>query len=372
MDLLVVLKGALYVGIASLIIMYLCNSLEQGLDFLGRNMSAGAKGALLLAVASSLPEIMVSLAFVFSGEPELILAGAFVTAGSALFNICLIPALSIIYAGDKNGNPVKEFELDRKVLYRDTFWLLTIEALFIYFFGMNVFTIGMAVALTLVYFLYAAHVLFDSHKNNEGCEDYEYEEIDHTETPKVISWIGKVLDFNKILFSNKEFTTKSALIVSLLAGVGVGVACHFLAEGTVMMSDGLGIPVMIGAAVFAAGATSLPDTLLSVSAAKNGDYEDAVGNAVGSNIFDTSFAIGVPMVIALIGGGVLIGQDLSGGLTIEHGDGFMDTVRYFVWGTSAVAGLSLITMSRKITRNTAYILLSLYSVWLGYLIYSVV
>lgn len=371
MDWNLILKGLAVVSISSILIMYLCNSLEQGLDYLGRNMKSGAKGALLLAVASSLPEIMVSMAFLFSGKPELILAGMFVTSGSALFNICLIPALSIIYAGDKDGNPVDEFELDRKVLFRDTFWLLTIEALFIYFFGMNVFTLSMAVILTLAYFAYVAHVLYDSKKSGDTVEDYEFEEIDHTETHESISWVGKLLDFNKHLFGNSEFTTKSALIVSGLAAIGVGVACHYLAEGTIDLSNGLGINVMIGAAVFAAAATSLPDTLLSVSAAKNGDYEDAVGNAVGSNIFDTSFAIGLPMVIALIGGGVLIGQDLSGGLPISHDGGFMDMVRYFVWGSSAAAALAMICMAKKVTKTTAYFLVAIYSLWIGFLIYTV-
>ena len=372
MDFYLILQGVLITTIASIVIMYACNPLEQSLEYLGRNMTSGAKGALLLAVASSLPEIMVSLSFIFSGKPELIIAGVFVTAGSALFNACLIPALSILYAGDENGNPVKEFELDRKVLYRDVFWLLTIEALFIYFFGMNVFTLGMAVALLLAYFLYVAHVLYDSHKNNEGSDDYVFEELDHTETHSSISWVGKLLDFNKILFSNKEFSAIKALSVALLSGFVVGIACHFLAGATEALSNGLGIPVIIGAAVFAAGATSLPDTLLSVSAAKKGDYEDAVGNAVGSNIFDTSFAIGIPMIIALIGGGVLVGQDLSAGLPISHGDGFIDTVRYFVWVVSALVGASLITMSKKITKNTAYVLLGLYCSWIAYLIYAVV
>ena len=75
------LNGLAMMVAASLLIMYACNSLEQTLDYLGRNMTAGAKGALLMAVASSLPEIMVAFAFLFSGQPELVLAGVFVTAG---------------------------------------------------------------------------------------------------------------------------------------------------------------------------------------------------------------------------------------------------------------------------------------------------
>lgn len=356
--------------LCSILIMYACKPLEQALDYYGRNMSSGAKGSLLLAVASSLPEIMVSLAFVFSGKPELILAGVFVTAGSAVFNILLIPALSILNARDSNGIKVDSFCINRSVLSRDTFYLLAIEALFIYMLGLNVFTISMAVVLTLSYFIYTAHVLYDSSKSTDE-SSYEYEELDHDDTHKSISWIGKVLDFNENLFDNKEFTNLSAFVVVILSASVVGLSCHYLAHATEALSLSLGISVMVGAAIFAAAATSLPDTLLSISAAKKGDYEDAVGNAVGSNIFDTSFAVGLPMIISLIGGGMLIGQDLSDGIIIEHLGGFADSVRWIVWGSSALAAGTLLLTARKVTRKTAYFLLSLYALWIVYVVYHV-
>ena len=369
MDLLI---GLTMMVAAALFIMYACNPLEQTLDYLGRNMTAGAKGALLMAIASSLPEIMVAIAFLFSGQPELVLAGVFVTAGSAIFNILLIPAVSILYAKDENGNKVDSFKLDRKVLTRDAFWLLTVEALFIYYLGLDVFTIGMAASLILIYAVYVANVLRDSKKNNEEVDGFEFEELDHTETPKVIAWIGYVLDFNKHLFKNKALTTKSALIVGGLSCIVIGAACHYLAESTQMVSAALGIPVLIGAAVFAAAATSLPDTILSKGAAESGEGDDAVANAVGSNIFDTSFAIGLPLLIALTPlGEWLFGINLKDGIPLTHGDAFMDTVRYFVLGTSALAAAGLIAQANNVTKKTAYYLLGLYGAWVAYLVYMV-
>lgn len=358
--------------IAALFIMFACNSLEPTLEYLGRNMSAGAKGALLMAVASSLPEIMVAFAFLFSGVPELILAGVFVTAGSAIFNICLIPALSILFAEDGEGNKVNTMKLDRKVLARDTFWLLTVEALFIYFLGMTTFTLTMAITLIAIYAVYVVHVIRDSVKEGAQPDTYDYEEIDHEENHVSISWLGKAMDFNKILFSNKEFTTTSALIVGGLSCIVIAIACHYLAEGTTLVSGALGIPVIIGAAVFAAAATSLPDTILSVGAAKGGEGDDAVANAVGSNIFDTSFAIGLPLLIALTPLGTwMFGFDLSEGIPLAHGDVFMDTVRYFVLGSSALAAAALMVKAHAVGKGAAYTLLAIYTSWVGYLIYMV-
>lgn len=58
-----------------------CDFFEHGANYLGRNMSAGSKGALIDALGSSMPELLVNLAFVMTGKPELILAGIAVTAG---------------------------------------------------------------------------------------------------------------------------------------------------------------------------------------------------------------------------------------------------------------------------------------------------
>lgn len=62
-------------------IMKACDFFEVAADYLGRNMSAGARGALVNALGSSMPELLVTLAFVLTGKPELILAGISVTAG---------------------------------------------------------------------------------------------------------------------------------------------------------------------------------------------------------------------------------------------------------------------------------------------------
>lgn len=373
MDWINLLQGGLMITVASILIMYACNGLEQALDYLGRNMKAGAKGALLLAVASSLPEIMVAFAFLFSGKPELILAGVFVTAGSAIFNITIIPAVSILFAEDGNGNKVKSFELNRKSLTRDMFWLLSIEALFIYYLGLSTFTIAMAISLLVAYGLYVIHVIKDSNSSGEKASGFEFEELDHTETHGVISWIGKCLDFNRILFNNRELTAFSAIVVAILSCIVIGIACHYLAVSTETVSLSLGIPVLIGAAVFAAAATSLPDAILSVGAAKEGNGDDAVANAVGSNIFDTSFAIGLPLLIALTPLGTwLFGFDLSEGLPLAHGDAFQDTVRYFVIATSFLAASALWLNSKSITKTTAYLLLCMYASWVGYLVFMIV
>ena len=60
----------------------------------------------------------------------------------------------------------------------------------------------------------------------------------------------------------------------------------------------LGIgPFIMGLVVLAAG-TSIPDTLASISVARQGEGDMAVANAIGSNVFNIFLGIGLPMMIS--------------------------------------------------------------------------
>ena len=60
---------------------------------------------------------------------------------------------------------------------------------------------------------------------------------------------------------------------------------------------GLDLPISIIAVIIAAAATSVPDTILSVKDALKGNYNDAISNAIGSNVFDIGFALGFPVLM---------------------------------------------------------------------------
>ena len=79
-------------------------------------------------------------------------------------------------------------------------------------------------------------------------------------------------------------------------------ACEWIGSDTYTISGlgtfkGLDIPVMFVALILASAASSFPDTIISIKDAKNGQYDDAISNALGSNIFDICFALGFPLFI---------------------------------------------------------------------------
>ncbi len=85
-------------------------------------------------------------------------------------------------------------------------------------------------------------------------------------------------------------TVSALLIVGGLTGLALG--GHFTVTASIVLATSLGIPdVVIGATIVAVG-TSLPELATSLLAARKGQGDLAVGNVVGSNIFNLLFVLG--------------------------------------------------------------------------------
>ena len=187
--------------VACYILKYSCDTFEQSATYLGRNMPAGIKGATVNAVGSSMPEMCVVISCLFFFDyPAMVMVGLGVTAGSAIFNGCVIPALSILLAKDEQGNKVQSIQLNKKSLLRDLFWVLAAEIALVAFLGFDAFTVTMAVVLNAIYIGYAFHLYLDS-RGHEADEDaYEYEEI---ESKGIIGNIF-IFNFNSLFFGIKD------------------------------------------------------------------------------------------------------------------------------------------------------------------------
>jgi len=333
---------------------YACDTFEQAAGYLGRNFPPGVKGATVNAIGSSMPEMCVVIACLFwFNDPSLVMVALGVTAGSAIFNGCVIPALSIIMAKDEDGNAVDHIELNKRVLLRDVFWVLTAEIALIICLGFNSFTIWMAIILNVIYCLYAVHLYFDAknHVGDDDEEEYEYEEIEDKGIIKnVFSF-----NFNALLFSNRAFTSISALIVISLAIAVISGASHILVEGVLGSATVLGVPQFFAGLVFGAAASSVPDLILSVKDAQKGEYEDAVANPLASNTFDTTIAFALPLLAWFL----IYGVD---SLPIVQ-DANLTMLRWSIVGVTVAVAASLLFNYKKVTKNIAYFLLAMFSVW---------
>jgi Ca2+/Na+ antiporter len=123
--------------------------------------------------------------------------------------------------------------------------------------------------------------------------------------------------------------------------------------------EGLGIPVMFVALILASAASSFPDTIISIKDAQNGKYDDAISNALGSNIFDICFALGFPLfVFTLIHGPIPMPQEMVD-LSSE--------LRFLLWLLTA-AVLTIFVSGKTMARGKGVFLLAFYLLFVLYVI----
>ena len=85
-------------------------------EYVGRNLSEGVRGATINAIASSMPEVFTSFFFLFVlNDASGFSGGIGTTAGSAIFNSMVIPAVSIIAV--ISMGVTKKIEISRKFFF---------------------------------------------------------------------------------------------------------------------------------------------------------------------------------------------------------------------------------------------------------------
>lgn len=290
MDLFGILLSLVIVGIATWIIAKACDGFEVAADYLGHRLSDGVKGATINAIGSSLPELLTTAIFLFFFKDTSGFAGGIgTTAGSAIFNSMVIPALSVFAA-------LKIFKLpfvkvSKKVILRDGLALIAISALLIFLLGATL-TWWHGLILMAFYGLYSAYMLWGMKGNHKEREEHEPHPYNGS---KLLAFLH--LDLEAALLGGKILNMKRSWGLLLVSTAVIAVACYGLAYGCEYFGASLGVPGYFVAVILAAAASSVPDTILSVKDAKKGNYDDAVSNALGSNIFDISFALGLPLFL---------------------------------------------------------------------------
>jgi len=82
-----------------------------------------------------------------------------------------------------------------------------------------------------------------------------------------------------------------ALLIIGLAGIALG--AYITIEAVISLSAALGMSEYVVSFFLAAIGTSLPELMVNIAAVKQKHYELAIGNIIGSNIIDATFAIGI-------------------------------------------------------------------------------
>ncbi len=287
--------------IASMLVIWKASDgFEAASGYLGRHLSDGVRGATINAIGSSLPELVtVLVTLVFYLDVDGFAFGVGTTAGSAIFNSAVIPAVVIITV--ITIGLAKQVEVSKKVILRDGLWLIAAELAFIYLLAGNQLLWWHGMSLVFIYIAYIVFMFSTMSKAElQPHSDDEEEEEEEDEGPDPSSRLSAVLklDLQWAMYETREMNSNGRAWGLLLAAMAViTAACWLMVEAVYGVGHAMGIQVYFVAVILAAAATSVPDTILSMKDAQAGNYDDAVANALGSNIFDITVCIGLPLFI---------------------------------------------------------------------------
>ena len=272
---------------------------------LSLGISSFVIGVTLVAFGTSLPELATSIVSVLKGSSEIVIGNV---VGSNITNILLVIGLSAM--------SVRTLVIKRNIMDTDIPLLM-----------------GSAILLWFV------------------LRDLEFSFFES------MIFISGMIGFLFYTTQNKEEkqpekipTSYRTYITLFISGICVYFGAIYTVDSLINISELLGIDSTIVSLGALALGTSLPEVVVSIAAARRGMHEMAVGNVIGSNIFNTYAVLAIPSFFG----------------TLEIAPSILDFSLPFMVAVTAMFGL--ISYSKKISFWEAGMLISFYIFFLAELI----
>ena len=233
-------------------------------------------GVTIVAMGTSLPELISSLVATFKGVTEIVVANA---AGSNIANILLVVGISAILARRLSASK-SLIDLDAPLLAISTVLVLGIlmdrQVVFVE-----------ALLLVITYGIYLAYTVI--HR-----EDEDTGEAKRFLPSRLIrrKHILSLFPFKKII--DRPKITKKDLLFLAIGVICLYFGARYLIESIIKLSAILNIAAGVISITAVAIGTSLPELIVSAKAAWQKKSEIALGNIFGSNVFNILMVIGLP------------------------------------------------------------------------------
>ena len=275
-------------------------------------------GLTIVAFGTSAPEFAVSVKSLLSGSGDMVLGNVI---GSNILNILLILGVSSMFHSLKvKDNTVKK-ELPITLLMTAIFIVLLSDKLFDKGFN-NTFTRSDGIVIILFFLVFVYYLIKMARNKIDKSQDEKY------------------------------MSMKKAILFTILGIAGIIIGSNLVVENASAIARTIGISESMVALTIVALGTSLPELVTSITATRKGEYDIAIGNVVGSNIFNIGMVIGVPIAIF---GGI---QQFS--------------INYIDLITMIISAFLLFIFSyndRKISKFEGSIFLIMFVTYYGYVIY---
>ncbi|MFH2117853.1 MAG: calcium/sodium antiporter [Bacillota bacterium] len=289
------------------------------------NISPLIIGLTLVAFGTSLPELAVSFVASLSAR------AAGTTADIALGNVIgsNIANLTLILGFSAIMMPIAVKKSMNKQEFPFLIVITILIAVVAFFFQSDSQIVWWEALVLLLFFSYYMYLMIHSHK-----EVKLPEEIHFVDTKKAI--ILLLIGLGGVSLGGYLVTSGSEYIaIELLVS-----AFHMTATKAI---------TLVGLSIVSLG-TSLPELVTSVVAAKKGENEIALGNIVGSNVFNTLLIVGISGIVTPLG---------------VNGDVLTDMI--VLIGITAITIVFAIT-HQKISRFEGWMLIGIYFSYIFYIV----
>ncbi len=277
-------------------------------------------GLTVVAFGTSAPEMAVSVGSAIAGNPDLAIGNV---VGSNICNVLLILGISAL---------ITPLLVDEQIIRQEIPIMIGVSALLVVMALDGHLGLVESIALFALVIAYTVFLVMQSRRASKNVQD-EFE----TEIP-TSTW-------------DRHWAVQIALIVAGLVMLVVG--ADWLVEAAVAFAHAFGVSdLVVGLTVVAVG-TSMPEIATSIVAAMRGQRDIAVGNVVGSNIFN---------ILAVLG---------ASGIASGAGLPVSEAARNFdLWVMLAVAFacLPIMITGREIARWEGGVFLAYYAAYTAWLV----
>ncbi len=264
-------------------------------------------GLTIVAMGTSAPEAAVSITAAIDKSNGIALGNV---VGSNLFNLLVVLGVCML---------ITTVPTTKEILKRDYPWnIIATVAVVVFILDAQITRIE-GIVLLLMFATYMVYVVFKAIKNREVSS----EEVES------LSWAKSIV-----------------FLILGIALIVIGGDC--VVDSATVIAKSWGVSdMLIGLTIVACG-TSLPELVTSIVAAKKGECDMAIGNVVGSNMFNLLFILGMtttitPIININLADGILVDSVILLGFTVmmylfsihgtklQKGKGAVSVVCYIVY-----------------------------------------
>jgi len=249
-------------AICASVIVFAGSTLTRSGATVSRNTGIGSAwiGALMLPLATSLPELVTTIRAVSIDAPNLALGNIL---GSCLFNLSLLAVIDLL----EGRGPLAK-KVDRSHIIIASLSTMTVSLAAIAMLGLVVLPVGWIGLETIIIalaYIFGSRLLFRYDKKSVAISVSEEELVKHDE---------------------KKNTTAGALIHFGISAIMIIIAGILLTDASDAIALETGLGHTFTGSIFLAISTSLPETVTTITAVRLGLLDMAVANVFGANFMN--------------------------------------------------------------------------------------